>query len=585
MDNIYPAFENCDDSGLSRESAMDCLSVHAPVHNRSNITLWILLLTLSFCFTPVWVSAQFAPTLSTSFDNLEAGLPSGFSQSAFFAEGEEGPASLVVNFDRGSFSFAGYSPGQTIGGLVVDLFVPSPILTVEGLIIAEVQVISVGPNSLNANAVVTEVTGNVLPGLAFLGIPDPTGATAFNITYTDLPGDSGAVMDVSDAGSLPLSGALGFNVPLVWNTPAILTHSPFGGDLQVQTTLTSSSGLQVIAQETFSLSGGIAPPQPVSSLNCAVAGESVQLTWQNSSDYASLEISRNGSSLATVVGDATGFVDTSPEPGLNEYEVRGILLGLPSAPASCSSEVSIPVNLVSLPSMQAFPGESLQLPISASLELPTEGFSIPVSYDPALFVLESADLQGTDAVGAEFFLVETDAIAGLTNVFLIFDSEDVDHIPAGADRTLCRLLGSVLPTVPSGSNITLSLPATAGLPPVSAVIVQNNGAGYSPARTDGQIDVQGVPVNAFQRADANSDGLVDLADAIFILDFLFSGAAEPTCQNAADANDDDQLNVADAIQVLDTLFGGGSPLPAPAGGDCLPDPTPGNLGCLQGACP
>ena len=117
------------------------------------------------------------------------------------------------------------------------------------------------------------------------------------------------------------------------------------------------------------------------------------------------------------------------------------------------------------------------------------------------------------------------------------------------------------------------------------MIVQNNGAGYSPARTDGQIDVQGVPVNAFQRADANSDGLVDLADAISILDFLFSGAAEPACQNAADANDDDQLNVADAIQVLDTLFGGGSPLPAPAGGDCQPDPTPGNLDCLQGACP
>ncbi|MGB1397229.1 MAG: hypothetical protein ACPG7R_05255, partial [Planctomycetota bacterium] len=372
MNTIFPEFQHRNDSVCSKDVAEPARSLTDFFRNRRNVVFWILILTLSFWFSPVWVSAQFAPTLSTSFDNLEAGLPSGFSQAAFFAEGEEGPASLVVNFDRGSFSFAGYSPGQTIGGLVVDLFVPSPILTVEGLIIAEVQVISVGPNSLNANAVVTEVTGNVLPGLAFLGIPDPTGATAFNITYTDLPGDSGAVMDVSDAGSLPLSGALGFNVPLVWNTPAILTHSPFGGDLQVQTTLTSSSGLQVIAEETFSLSGGIAPPQPVNSLNCAVAGESVQLSWQNSGDYASLEISRNGSSLATVVGDATGFVDTSPEPGLNEYEVRGILLGLPSAPAACSSEVSIPVNLVSLPSLQAFPGESLQMPISASLELPTE---------------------------------------------------------------------------------------------------------------------------------------------------------------------------------------------------------------------
>ena len=42
---------------------------------------------------PAGAAAQFAPTLSTSFDNLEAGLPSGFTQTAFFAEGQEGPAS------------------------------------------------------------------------------------------------------------------------------------------------------------------------------------------------------------------------------------------------------------------------------------------------------------------------------------------------------------------------------------------------------------------------------------------------------------------------------------------------------------
>ena len=61
---------------------------------------------------------------------------------------------------------------------------------------------------------------------------------------------------------------------------------------------------------------------------------------------------------------------------------------------------------------------------------------------------------------------------------------------------------------------------------------------------------------------------------------------EPAMDRAdsSDENSEDTYN-ADAIQVLDTLFGGGSPLPAPTGGDCLPDPTPGNLDCLQGVCP
>lgn len=544
-----------------------------------------LLLCLVLGLMTSSAEAQFAPTLSTSFDNLEAGLPSGFSQSAFFAEGEEGPSSLVVDFDRGSFSFTGYSAGQTIGGLVVDLFVPSPILTVEGLIIAEVQVISVGPNTLTANAVVTEVTGNVLPGLAFLGIPDPTGATAFNVSYTNLVGDSGAIMEVSDAGSLPLSGALGFNVPLVWNTPAILSHSPFGGDLQVETTLTSSSGIQVLKNEVFSLTGGIAPPQPVTSLNCAVAGESVELTWQNNSDYASIEIARNGSILANIVGDSSGFIDTSPEPGLNQYEVRGVLLGLSSAASSCSSEVSVPVNLVSLPSLDATPGEGLEIPLSAVLELPTEGFSIPISYDPLLFAVDAVDLQDADTAGADFFMAETDGVSGLTSIFLIFDSEDIQHIPAGNNRVLCRILGHVTPTTPAGTSLILSLPATAGLPPISAVIVQNNGAGYSPSRTDGQIAVNSAPAGAFIRGDANGDTTIDLADAISVLDFLFSGGTNPACQNAADANDDDQINIADAVQILDALFVGGAPLPPPGNGSCLSDPTTGSLTCSQGICP
>ncbi len=545
----------------------------------------VVAVALLICLPIASAEAQFAPTLSTSFDNQEAGLPSGFAQTAFFAEGEEGPGSLVVNFDRGSFSFDGYSAGQLVGGVVVDLFVPNPVLTVEGLIIAEVQVISVGPNVLTANAVVTEITGNVLPGLALLGIPDPTGATAFNVTYTNLDGDSGAIMDVSDAGSLPLSGALDFNIPLVWSTPAILTHSPFGGNLQVETILTSSSGIQLTTQESFALSGGIAPPQPVTALTCSVAGESVQLNWQNSSSYEEIAISRNGSSLATIVGDATEFVDSSPEPGLNQYEVRGVLLGLSSAPASCSSEVSVPVNLVSLPAIAAQPGQALEIPLSASLELPTEGYSIPVDYDPLLFTIDGADLTGSDAFGAEFFMVETDGVQGLTNLFLLYDSLDIEHIPAGPSRILCTIFGRVAESTPSGSVITLELPAAAGLPPVSAVIVQNNGAGYSPGRTDGQIDVNGNPVSAFIRGNANNDAVIDLADAITILDFLFSSGAAPTCPSALDANDDDAVDVADAVQILDVLFSGGAPLPPPGSGACAIDPTPGLLTCSQGFCP
>ncbi len=209
---------------------------------------------------PALCLAQFNPTLSTSFDNLEAGVPSGFTQVGLFPEGQEGPSSMLIQLDHGSFDFSGYAPGDVVGDLVIDVFVQIIFVTVSGEIIGEVLVTSVGTDTMQGIAVITDITGNVAAGLALLGIPLNIGDTAFNVLYTDLPGDNGAIMNVTDAGTLPLSGTLDFDVPLTWTTTPILTHSPSGGDLTVNSVLTSTTGIEVIFNEIFPLNGGTNPP-------------------------------------------------------------------------------------------------------------------------------------------------------------------------------------------------------------------------------------------------------------------------------------------------------------------------------------
>lgn len=82
----------------------------------------------------------------------------------------------------------------------------------------------------------------------------------------------------------------------------------------------------------------------------------------------------------------------------------------------------------------------------------------------------------------------------------------------------------------------------------------------------------------FQRGDANADGGTNVTDAVFVLNFLFSGGEDPPCIKAGDSNDDGGLNLADAVQLLNHLFGAGtnpsSPFP-----DCGTDPTPDELSC------
>ncbi|HIG06236.1 MAG TPA: hypothetical protein EYQ08_11005 [Planctomycetes bacterium] len=222
-------------------------------HFRSATTILgrVVLLALLAIATPC--SAQFNPSVTTSFDNLQAGAASSFSQTLLFPEGSEGPYSLLIQFNEDTFDFSGFVPGQQVGGAVIDIFIQTPVVTVAGQIIAEVQINTVDLETLEAVAMVTEITGNVAAGLALLGFPNPTGQIAFNVTYTKLP-VVGATMNIVDAGSLPLSGILDFDVPLVWTTEPLLNHSPAGGVLVVETTITSSSGVTMQFEELFPLS-------------------------------------------------------------------------------------------------------------------------------------------------------------------------------------------------------------------------------------------------------------------------------------------------------------------------------------------
>jgi hypothetical protein len=64
--------------------------------------------------------------------------------------------------------------------------------------------------------------------------------------------------------------------------------------------------------------------------------------------------------------------------------------------------------------------------------------------------------------------------------------------------------------------------------------------------------------------DANGDGRANIADAIYVLGYLFNHGPAPRCMRAADANGDAALNIADAVKVLGFLFSAG-PLTPPGG--------------------
>ena len=59
--------------------------------------------------------------------------------------------------------------------------------------------------------------------------------------------------------------------------------------------------------------------------------------------------------------------------------------------------------------------------------------------------------------------------------------------------------------------------------------------------------------------DANADVAINIADAVFIINYIFKGGLVPQPLCRADANDDTGVNLADAVYLINFIFKGGSP--------------------------
>jgi len=91
-----------------------------------------------------------------------------------------------------------------------------------------------------------------------------------------------------------------------------------------------------------------------------------------------------------------------------------------------------------------------------------------------------------------------------------------------------------------------------------------------------------APPESLRRGDANGDGELDIADAVFLLWYLFADGRTPGCDDAADATDDGVLEISDPIAILGQLFLGQEP---PGGflGICGSDLTEDSLDCESAA--
>ena len=63
----------------------------------------------------------------------------------------------------------------------------------------------------------------------------------------------------------------------------------------------------------------------------------------------------------------------------------------------------------------------------------------------------------------------------------------------------------------------------------------------------------------YGRGDVNKDGIIDVADVMYLINYLFIGGSAPDPMWLGDATCDDVVDVADVMYLINYLFIGGSP--------------------------
>lgn len=114
----------------------------------------------------------------------------------------------------------------------------------------------------------------------------------------------------------------------------------------------------------------------------------------------------------------------------------------------------------------------------------------------------------------------------------------------------------------------------------SGVMLVTEEATDSQGQPSGNVLAVGGWRNTFKRGDANADGVVNISDAVMIIDWVVSKTPVPPCFDAADADDDSQVVEGDANYLLNFLFSGSASPPAPGPNACGRDPSADLIDCI-----
>jgi hypothetical protein len=242
-------------------------------------------------------------------------------------------------------------------------------------------------------------------------------------------------------------------------------------------------------------------------------------------------------------------------------------------------------------------GASFTAAVQVTTDTALVGLSLALDMDEAALVPTALTPATTWDAHSPYMLFSLSAADGTVGFSVISDMLEWQSRILPGTHTLAELQVQVLPTAAEGAT-------TIGFAdrvehdtfdpehgnPIRVGYENQATINGKPAEPDPQpravtvrslagVAVAIVRETAFIRGDTDGNAVVDLADAVAVLEHLFSGQPAPACQDAADVDDSGIIDITDSISLLGFLFLGHAELPPPGPYVHGPDPTTDDLPC------
>jgi|GEM_PF-1394158 len=200
----------------------------------------------------------------------------------------------------------------------------------------------------------------------------------------------------------------------------------------------------------------------------------------------------------------------------------------------------------------ANPGEAVSVPIWFANSLPSRGVTFKLIFDDSLLSVEGVDTSGA-------------RIPGWADVYPVIHPGEIFFFTYGDWWNEDNLwFSSIEPGVGAlvAVNFRVDENAPAGISiPVVFELQENLGHYNSYTDTSGLLFVQPSTMSGWiftdsVLGDANSDGIVDMADLVYLISYLYRGGLPPSPKSLGDFNQDGEVNLADIVALVNYLFRG-----------------------------